>query len=70
MTLMIALGGLGWVTMVDVWRGRRFARFSLDTKLVVVTSLGLWFLGAVILALTEFGNPETMGRMGWAREDG
>ena len=66
MTLMIALGGLGWVTMVDVWRGRRFARFSLDTKLVVVTSLGLWFLGAVILALTEFVNPETMGPMGWA----
>ena len=65
MTLMIALGGLGWVTMVDVWRQRRFARFSLDTKLVVVTSLGLWFLGAVILALTEFGNPDTMGPMGW-----
>ena len=65
MTLMIALGGLGWVTMVDVWRGRRFARFSLDTKLVVVTSLGLWFLGAVILSMTEFVNPETMGPMGW-----
>lgn len=66
MTLMIALGGLGWVTMVDVWRRRRFARFSLDTKLVVVTSVGLWFLGAVILALTEFGNPNTMGPLGWA----
>ena len=65
MTLMVALGGLGWVTMVDVWRQRRFARFSLDTKLVVVTSLGLWFLGAVILALTEFGNPDTMGPLGW-----
>lgn len=65
MTLMIALGGLGWVTMVDVWRQRRFARFSLDTKLVVVTSLGLWFLGAVILALTEFANPDTMGPLGW-----
>lgn len=65
MTLMIALGGLGWVTMVDVWRQRRFARFSLDTKLVVVTSLGLWFLGAVILAMTEFGNPDTMGPLGW-----
>ena len=65
MTLLIAMGGLGWVTMVDVWRQRRFARFSLDTKLVVVTSLGLWFLGAVILALTEFANPDTMGPLGW-----
>ena len=64
MTLMIALGGLGWVTMVDVWRQRRFARFSLDTKLVVITSLGLWFLGGAILAITEFGNPETLGPLG------
>ena len=65
MTLMIALGGLGWVTMVDVWRQRRFPRFSLDTKLVVVTSVGLWVLGAVILGMTEFNNPATMGPLSW-----
>lgn len=65
MTAMIALGGLGWVMMVDVWRGRRFARFSLDTKLVIVASLGLWALGAAILALSEFANSDTMGPMGW-----
>ena len=65
MTAMIALGGLGWVTMVDVWRQKRFSRFSLDTKLVVVTSLGLWILAAGLLALTEFRNPDTMGPLGW-----
>ena len=65
MTIMIALGGLGWVTMVDVWRQRRFTRFSLDTKLVVVTSVGLWLLAAGLLALTEFANPDTMGPLGW-----
>ena len=66
MTVMIAMGGLGWVTMVDVWRQKRFSRFSLDTKLVVVTSLGLWLGGAGLLALTEFTNPETLGPLGWA----
>ena len=65
MTAMIALGGLGWVTMVDVWRQRRFTRFSLDTKMVVVTSLGLWALGIVMLVLTEFNNPATMAPLGW-----
>ena len=65
MTVMIALGSLGWVTIVEVWRRRRFARFSLDTKLVVLTSLGLWLLGAGMLALTEFNNPDTMGSLGW-----
>ncbi len=66
MTIMIALGGLGWVTMVDLWRQKRFSRFSLDTKLVVVTSLGLWLVAAGLLALTEFGNPETLGPLGWS----
>ena len=66
MTAMIALGGLGWVMIVDAWRGRRFTRFSLDTKLLIVASLGLWALGAAILALTEFTNADTMGPMGWA----
>ena len=65
MTIMIALGGLGWVTMVDVWRHKRFSRFSLDTKLVVVTSVGLWLLAAGLLALTEFANPDTMRSLGW-----
>ena len=65
MTVMMALGGLGWAMIVNVWRQRRFARFSLDTKLVVVTSLGLWAFGAVVLAMTEFNNGETMGSLGW-----
>ena len=65
MTIMIALGGVGWVTMVDVWRQRRFSRFSLDTKLVVVTSVGLWALGIGILGITEFVNPDTMGNLSW-----
>ena len=66
MTGMIACGGLGWAMLVDVWRGRRFARFSLDTKLILVTSIGLWVLGAAILALSEFNNASTMASMGWA----
>ena len=66
MTGMIAWGGLGWAIMVDVWRGKRFARFSLDTKLILVTSLGLWLLGGAVLALDEFNNASTMASMGWA----
>ena len=66
MTAMIACGGLGWAMLVDVWRGKRFARFSLDTQLILVTSVGLWLLGGAVLALTEFNNASTMASMGWA----
>ncbi len=65
MIVMMALGGLGWVMMVDVWRRRRFSRFTLDTKLVVVTSIALWAFGAGVLALAEFNNELTMGPLSW-----
>ena len=62
---LMVLGGLGWTVIVDLYRNRRFARFSLDTKLVVVTSLSLWVLGAGVLLLAEFSNPNTIGGLGW-----
>ena len=62
MTLLIILGGIGWTVLVDVSRHRRFARFSLDTKLVLVTSLGLWVLGAGVFFLAEYS--ETLAGFG------
>ncbi len=60
MTALIIIGGLGWVFVVDVWRKRRFARFSLETKLVLVTSIVLWALGAGVLYVAEFANLESL----------
>ena len=54
LTVLIILGGIGWTVLVDVSRHRRFARLSLDTKLVLVTSLGLWVLGAGTFFLAEY----------------
>ena len=65
MTVLTILGGLGWVLIVDVFRKRRIARFSLETKLVLVTSILLWVLGAGVLYLAEFANSETMGGFSW-----
>ena len=62
---LIVLGGLGWTVLVDTVQQRRFARLSLDTKLVLVTSLALWALGASVLLLAEFSNPATIGGLGW-----
>ena len=64
MTVLMILGGIGWTVMVDVTRRRRFARLSLDTKLVIVTSLFLWILGAGVFFLAEYGRAETIGSFG------
>ena len=62
---LMILGGLGWTVLVDIYRNHRFIRFSLDTKLVVVTSLSLWALGAAVLLVAEWANPDTLGQLSW-----
>ena len=64
LTVMIILGGIGWPVLIDVGRHRQFLRLSLDSKLVIVTSLFLWALGAGIFFLAEYGRMETIGALG------
>ena len=68
LVVLIILGGIGWTSLVDLYRHRRFSRLSLDTKLVLVTSIFLWVIGALVLFLAEFSNPETHGGLSlWDR---
>ena len=62
MGLLILLGGLSFPVMADVVRLRRFSRFSLDTKIVLVGSMALWFLGALVIF--AFESTETLGPLG------
>ena len=61
MATLIVLGSIGWTTLVDVSRHHRFSRLSLDTKMVLTTSLFLYVLGAAVILFTEFGNGNTLG---------
>jgi trk/ktr system potassium uptake protein len=58
---LVILGGLGIVTLVDLGQARSFHRLSLDSKLVVSTSLLLLGVGTVSLFVLEYGNPATLG---------
>lgn len=57
LTALIILGGIGWTTLVDLYRHRRFSRLALDTKLVITTSIFLWIAGAAILLPAEYSDP-------------
>ena len=58
---LIILGGISWTVLVDVFRQRRFSRFTLDTKMVLTTSLFLWGLGALVFFMAEYDNDATLG---------
>ena len=65
LTLMalVVVGGLGFFVWEEVVSCRKFQKFSVYTKLVLITSGVLILLGAVLFAVLEWNNPDTLGDM-------
>ena len=64
LVLLIAIGGIGFVVWEDLLcfiKKRR--RVSSYTTLVLTVSAFLWLLGALVVAVAEWNNPETLGKL-------
>ena len=61
--LLILVGGLGFAIVGDALAKRRWSRFALETKLVLLTTVFLLVGGTVAIALFEWSNPATLGAM-------
>jgi trk system potassium uptake protein TrkH len=59
----VVLGSISFTVVADVVRRRGFQRLTLDSKLVLVTTLGLLPAGAVALLFTERMNGATFALM-------
>ena len=60
---LITIGGLGFAVWGDVRKNRRFSRMSVYTRLVLSISCGLIVGGAALIALLEWHNPDTIGKL-------
>ena len=58
--ILVIFGGISWTVLVDVFRQRRFSRLTLDTKMVLTTSMFLWTLGALVFFAAEYDNENTL----------
>ena len=62
LTALVVLGGLGFLVWDEVLRERRHpAKWSVYTKLVLLTTGVLLLLGFVLTCLLEWNNPKTLG---------
>lgn len=61
--LLVIIGSTGYVFFADVFRSRGFSRISLNSKIVMVTTLALLFIGTLFYLLAESSNPATLQGM-------
>ncbi len=62
-SFLIIFGGLGFVVILELLRFKRPRKWSLNTKLVVYTTLSLLLFGFIFFFSTEFYNPKTLGNL-------
>lgn len=60
---LIVIGGLGFFVWEEVATVRNFRKFSVYTKLVLITSGVLILAGAGLFLVLEWNNPDTLGSM-------
>lgn len=67
LTLMalITVGGLGFFVWEELIRVRSFKKCSVYTKLVLIATAVITLLGAGLILLLEWDNPDTLGAMPW-----
>lgn len=65
--LLIVVGGIGFVVLFDVGAkfGKQKTKMSFHSKLVLYITLVLVFGGAILFAIMEWNNPQTIGNMGF-----
>ncbi|MBI2916838.1 MAG: Trk family potassium uptake protein [Chloroflexi bacterium] len=65
LAVLIILGGISYTLLADVARFRRFRRLTVDSRIVLVSTVVLLAIGTLFILLAEAANPGTLGPMTW-----
>jgi trk system potassium uptake protein len=60
---LIVIGGLGFAVWAEIYSYKRIRKFSLHTKLVIVSTAALLIIGWMLMMLFEVNNSATLGAM-------
>ncbi len=59
--ILIIVGGISFLVVADMLRARSLVKLSLDSKLVLSTTVSLLVVGMIVVLLMEFNDPITLG---------
>jgi trk system potassium uptake protein len=62
-TFLFITGGIGFTVILDLFQKRSIRKLSLHSKLALLMTLILNILGPLVILLSEFNNPATLGNM-------
>lgn len=62
-SLLIILGGLGFIVMSDLLHWRHTKHLLLHSRIVLISTAGLLVLGTIAFLVMEYQNPATLGPM-------
>jgi trk system potassium uptake protein len=62
-TLLFITGGIGFTVILDIFHKKSFRKLSLHTKIVLIISLILNIVGPLIIFVSEYSNPATIGSL-------
>ena len=63
---LVVVGGLGFLVWQEMIATRSWKKFSVYTKLVLLTTVSLLLFGWIFFCILEWNNPATLGPMGFA----
>lgn len=61
--VLITLGSIGFTVISDLINRRKWGRFSLQTKIVLVMNFSLVLIGTILIFGVEYYNPDTVGNL-------
>ena len=63
LSALVIVGGLGFLVWDEILREKKPGRWSVYTKLVMITTGALLLSGTILFCVLEWHNPATMGKM-------
>ncbi len=62
-SMLVIIGGLGFIVVLELLRFKKFRKWTLNTKVVVVSTLLLLIIPFIVILSVEYSNPNTIGSL-------